>query len=228
MSKVAVIVPCFKRPEYTAKCIKSLEEAQEYKDTFFYLVDDNSQDGTSEILEKSKFTWKEVVKNPQTKGLRNVIIPFFKLAKDFKYIVKVDNDCVVPKNWLADVVGVLDSFPVDIVSPNVYPSDAAHTYGKFEEGLPYRPAKIVGGLWAMRSSLVEDIYFEEFSINGIKGATHLLNQIILEKEPKVGWLTNVTFQDLGHWSGLHPEHIKSPEHHEYSVNVGRQIAWGVE
>lgn len=223
--KIAVIVPAFKRPEYTDLCIKALEKAQEYKNTEFYLVDDGSRDGTSEILNKANL-YSTTIISKENHGLRETILGFFDWVKEegFDLIAKIDNDCEVPANWLNDAVKVFEETDVDILSPNVMPSDAAHKYGK-DEGLPYFPSKIVGGLWIMRATLLNDVQFERMSARGIKGAFSLLYQIIVEKEPKVGWLPNVIVQDIGHWSGKHQSHIKSPEHEAYSAFVGRPVAW---
>lgn len=224
---VAVLVPCYKRPEYTEKCIKALENAQEYKHVSFYLVDDGSCDGTYEILKNSKLN-SFVVTRKEPIGLRNVILDFFKdfvLEVGFDYLSKIDNDCIVPPNWLNSILDVFEKSDADILSPNVYPSNAAYRYGK--EGNLYRPSKIVGGVWTMKRKMIEDVQFERFSSHGITGAFSLLNQIIVEKEPKIGWLENVTFQDIGHWSGLHEDHIKSKDHEKYSMEVGRNVAWTV-
>lgn len=222
-----VLVPCYRRPEYTAKCIKALEEAQMYPNTTFYLVDDFSNDGTAEILRASKLN-RIVVENSKTIGLRNVILDFFKVAKDYKYMAKVDNDCIVPKFWLTSIIDFLESGWVDIVSPNVFPSDAAHKYGlPEEEGKPgIRPSKTVGGLWAMNTEILKGIQFERIpTSHGISGAFPLLNQIIVEKEPRIGWLPDVVVNDIGHWSGEHPDHIASDAHREYSAEVGRPVSW---
>lgn len=226
LKQTAILVPCYKRVEYTAKCIKALEDAQTYEDSIFWLVDDASKDGTAEILQTTQLP-RTVVVNPANRGLRNIIVDFFYGVKDFKYIVKMDNDCLVPKDWLKDIVSFLDSGWADIVSPNVYPSNAAYLYGKKNDDNPkFRPSKIVGGLWAMRTDMIKDIDFERVDTQGIRGAFSLLNQILLEKEPRIGWLPDIVIQDLGHWSGSHPEHIKSEEHLQYSVEVGRNVAWG--
>jgi len=219
-----VIVPCYKRPEYTRKCIKALETAQEYEDTLFYLVDDGSSDGTDRILHSSTLP-SYVVVNPKHKGLRSTLIDFFKFSTKFQYAFKIDNDCVVPKDWMTLILNILHEGKVDILSPNVYPSDAANKYGSPQFGLNYIPSKIVGGLWSMRTDLYKDIDFETIDTFGIKGAFNLLNQIIVEKEPVVGWLPSVVVQDIGHQSGAHPEHIKSEEHLNYSFEVGRLVSW---
>lgn len=228
--KTAILVPCLLRPEYTLKCIHRLEKAQEYKDCVFYLVDDGSCDSTAAILKNAEFEKKEVVIREESKGLRKTIIDFFEFVRKdperFDYISKVDNDCLVPNNWLNDIIQKLETTDADILSPNVHPSNAAYQFGwedPFNKG--YRAAKFVGGLWTMKASLIKDIHFEDIEMQGIKGAIPLLKQIIIENSARVGWLTNVIFDDLGHWSGKHPEHIASKEHEEYSKLVGRPIAW---
>jgi hypothetical protein len=144
-------------------------------------------------------------------------------------MVKMDNDCLVPKDWLSQIEYFLRTGWVDIVSPNVEPSNAAYFYGQKEnvEQPGIRPSKIVGGLWAMKTGLLDGITFEKYGTSGIRGAFALLNQIILEKEPRVGWLPEVIVQDMGHFSGTHPDHIASEEHQSYSVEVGRKVAWTV-
>ena len=226
MLKTIVLVPCYKRPEYTKKCLDALVFAQSYTDTTFYLVDDGSNDGTLELLKDFPLE-KIVIQNEQPKGLRNTILDFFEVAKGYELMVKVDNDCLVPCGWLDDITGFIESGWVDIVSPNVSPSDAANKLGKEEPGKPgIRFSKYVGGLWAMRTSMLSDIQFERIpTSSGISGAFPLLNQIILEKEPRIGWLSEVVVEDMGHWSGAHPDHIKSEEHSEYSAEIGRRIAW---
>jgi len=138
----------------------------------------------------------------------------------------MDNDCIVPTNWLNKLLDTLERTSLDIVSPNVYPSNAAYKYGEEDKkGLGYRPTHTVGGLWLMRKSLIEDVFFEPYDIVGIKGAYNLLYQIIIEKEPAMGWVTDLVVHDVGHWSGRHPMHIKTTEHEQYYQEVGRNVAW---
>lgn len=204
--KTAIFLSWYKRPEYTKRCVDALNAAQEYPNSDFYIVEDD---------------------NPNT-GLRNRILDFFDSIKGKGYdiIAKMDNDCIVPKNWLNDMLAVFEKSDADILSPNVFPSNAAFTYGRDDkEGKGYRPAEIVGGLWVMKYSLVEDIFFERHELKGLAGAVALLRQIVTEKEPKIGWVPDVTVQDVGHWSGMHPEHLKTKDHEIYSKEVGRSIAW---
>jgi glycosyltransferase involved in cell wall biosynthesis len=220
--KVEVLCPCYKRPEYTRLCMKALEEAQTYDNVLFHLWDDGSCDSTEEILRQSSLN-KRVVVNPENMGLRNVLINFIEMASA-EYICVVGNDCLMPKNWMNDMLHVMENSDADILSPNVLPSNAAFKYGR-DEGLLYRPSEIVGGLWFMKRSMAEGMDFTRYRINGIKGAFEILNQIILDKDPKIGWVPNVTVEDIGHWSGTHEKHIKSDAHREYSANIGRRVSW---
>jgi len=225
--KVAIFLPAYRRPEYTERCLKALEET-EYKDTCFYLLDDGSEDSTYELLASSRLKPSVILKNKVNQGLRNCIIDFLEIIRDknIDIIAKVDNDTLMPKNWINDILKVFENSDADILSPNILPSNAAFKYGLDDiENKGYRLSKIVGGLWVMKKKLIEGIHFERHDVLGLTGAFNILQQILFEKEPKIGWVAEVIGQDLGHWSGLHPENIKTDEHKSYYQEVGRNLAW---
>lgn len=228
--KTAVIIPAYKRPEYTKECLNTLFWAQDYDNVIFYFIDDG---GNKEIFEQFKRPQDILIVHDHPRGLRNSIIEFFTWVKenDIEFISKVDNDCLVPKNWLNDLIKILESTKVDILSPNVSETQAAYKYGRDDTyGLGYRPSSFVGGLWTMRRKLIDSIFFEEADTTGIRGAFSLLHQIIRmnEPQPRIGWTEKVCFEDLGHWGGTHEKHIKSEEHLAYSAEVGRPVGWTVE
>lgn len=207
--KVAFFMSHYKRPEYVAMTLKSLEESQEYDNVHFYIVEDE---------------------NPNL-GLRQRIINFFDEVRGqgYDYLIKMDGDCIVPKNYINDMVAKMQSTDADMLSPNVVPSNAAMNFGKDDlDGKGYRPSEIIGGLWCMKASLIEDMYFESHPTNGLTGAISVLKQICVEKEPKIGWVTEIVVEDVGHWGGKHLLHIKSKEHEMYSKEVGRQVAWSAK
>ena len=51
MKSIDVLVPCYKRPEYTKMCLEALEKNTKYHNVTFYLVDDGSQDDTLKYFE---------------------------------------------------------------------------------------------------------------------------------------------------------------------------------
>lgn len=224
---VEVILPCFKRPEYTYACIEALEQAQKYENVLFHLYDDCSEDGTDEILNQADLN-KVVTVNCKNFGLRNILIDFIgKVHPNTKYIAKVDNDVMMPKDWLNNLMAIINSHDVNILSPNVSPSNAAEHLGEPDldnKGFMY--SHHVGGLWFMQRNMLDGMSFERYdAVKGINGAFEILNQIILEKEPKVGWVPSVVAQDIGHWSGTHPLCIKSEEHRDYYAYVNRKVSW---
>lgn len=224
MSKTMVLVPCYKRPEYTQLCIEALEKAQAYDDVEFVLVDDGSGDETSKILCASNLPFR-LIEHKESLGLRATIMEFFELSKGADFIAKIDNDCLVPANWLDTLLSFIKAGHADMVSPNVFPSDAAFKLGRETNIKDFRSASFVGGLWCMRRELLDDIQFENIGTTGITGAFPLLQRIIVEKDPKIGWVTSVVVEDVGHYSGRHPKHIKSEAHLEYSQEVGRPVSW---
>lgn len=221
LPKIAVLVPCYKRKEYTKKCLESLEKTN-YDNCRFFLVDAGSQDGTNELLKDFKHN-RNITVYKRPIGLRDIIIEFFSRTDNYEYIAKMDNDCTVEPDWLLELLKVYENTEVDMLSPNVFPSNAAERIGRPAEG--FLRADTVGGLWFMRRSLIEGMDFEKTGMVGVYGAHALVEQIQIDTDAVVGWTTDVTVNDLGHWSGLHPEHIKSDEHAEYSEEVGRKIAW---
>jgi len=227
--KIAMFLPCYKRHQYTNQCIEALEEAQGYgENVHFYMVDDGSNDGiTPQLLEDANLPNKTIVINEENVGTRNTLIDFIQEPQyaDFDFIGRIDNDCKFPRNWLIDMLEIFDKSDVQVLSPNVFPSNAAHVYGTHKEGCLYRPSKIVGGLWFMYKEIVNGIEFTKLDVKGIIGAFNILKQILLEKEPIVGWASNIVVQDLGHWSGKHPDHIICPEHLEYYEEVGRKVSY---
>ena len=217
---IDVLVPCYKRPEYTKQCLEYLERNTKYPNVTFFLVDDGSQDATLKYFEKFNLP-KRIFSHKHNTGLRDVIIDFLNASKA-DYICKIDNDVLVPKEWLTKLVHVYESTNVDVLSPNVMPSDAA------SKGLDvggYFETRTIGGLWFMDKSLLDDMFFEKLTYGGIKCAHMLIDQIQTDLELNVGWTKDVTVDDIGHWSGKHNKHIKSQEHLDYTMEIGREVAW---
>lgn len=227
MKSTIVFLSAYKRPEYTRMCLERLATAGPYENTQFYLVDDGSNDGTYEFMLKFPHH-SYVVHHPEPLGLRNTIIEFFSHVKETqpKYISKVDNDCLVPQNWLNDLIHILEEAQADIISPNVSETNAAYKYGKVKDKRgAFIPSEIVGGVWTMKTDILKDLIFEKTGTSGIRGAFNIINQIVAAKDPVIGWTDTVMFEDIGHLSGTHPLHIKTDEHRVYSAEVGRPIQW---
>lgn len=104
--EVSIIIPVFNGEKWLVACIDSLL-AQNHKKFEILVVDNNSNDATSEIIKNlSK-------KDPR---IRYIFEPFVskgaardagvKLAK-FPIIAMIDSDCIAPKDWLTELLKVL-------------------------------------------------------------------------------------------------------------------------
>jgi len=225
---VGVLTSCYKRKEYTAKTIKILEEAQEYKNVYFYLVDDGSNDGTEDILRNSKLPNKHIIINKENYGFRNVTIDFFDWAREKKIdvIAKIDNDAYMPKNWLNDMLKALLTTDLDIAACNHTPSNPAFVQGYDDvEGKSYRKAYNVVGLWFMDRKMTDDIIIEKSALRGIRGSEGIMLQIKAHKDPRIGWIPEIHAENVGHFSGKGIGAIKTQEYKDYHHEVGRDAAW---
>ena len=234
MPSVHVFVPCYKRPEYTAMCLAALSKNTHHPATDFTLVDDGSNDETSELLLSYAAVLNaqsDLVLSLENKGLRYRILQFWlkTLKSDADFVAKVDNDNLVPAGWVTNMLDIFDAHPeLDILSPDNHPGHPALRIGK-DIGKRYRlAASPIGGLWFMRRRVLEGLPIEtwvkECSGHGINGAWDLMVSA-KRKGFVMGLTTEVCFQNIGHQSGNHPQHIKSGAHKDYSAEVGRNVNW---
>ncbi len=108
-SKVSVIVLNWNGIHYTVPCIESLKK-QSYKDFELIVVDNGStKDDSVETLKKIKGI--KLVLNSSNLGFAGGNNSGVKAASATKYIALLNNDAVVPNNWLKEMVAAMDSNP---------------------------------------------------------------------------------------------------------------------
>ncbi len=107
--KVSVIVLNWNGIHYTVPCIASLMK-QSYKDFEIIVVDNGStKDNSVETLKKVRGI--KLVLNSSNLGFAGGNNSGVKAASATKYIALLNNDAVVPKNWLAEMVSAMDRNP---------------------------------------------------------------------------------------------------------------------
>jgi glycosyltransferase involved in cell wall biosynthesis len=123
MSKgAAIITRSYNRLEYTIRTMNSVVENTKYPDYKHVIVDNGSNDGTRQ--------WLKWIKEGEGNWFNNVDFEFApnnlgdwggmiygakKYAKDYKYIVQLDNDISVPEGWLSAMIETLEAKNVDAV-----------------------------------------------------------------------------------------------------------------
>jgi glycosyltransferase involved in cell wall biosynthesis len=108
--RVSVIVITFNEEKNIADCIQSLL-AQQYKDKYeIIIVDGNSKDKTGIIvksfIKKNKQVRLLVRKDCSQTKSRNEGIKNSK----YNYVAFTDADCIVPKNWIANLTANLEKY----------------------------------------------------------------------------------------------------------------------
>jgi GT2 family glycosyltransferase len=124
-SRIYIVIPVFNRLQFTAACLQSLCE-QEYEHYVIVLVDHGSTDGTAEyvqqhfpsvvLLKGDESMWWTAATNL---GLR------YALDHNADYILTLNNDLVVKKDYLLELMKVMQnrqdliigSASVDIANP---------------------------------------------------------------------------------------------------------------
>ncbi len=108
--KASVIIPSWNGKDLLADCLKSLEE-QTFKDFEIIVVDNGSTDGTAEMVHGVK-----IIENTKNIGFARAINQGVECSKA-KYVVFLNNDTQVSKNWLKELVECADKHP-EVVSVN--------------------------------------------------------------------------------------------------------------
>ena len=105
MAEIAIITRCRNRLEYTIQTIHSVQKT-EHDNWHHYIIDNDSTDGTMQW-----FKWM----NKNTKLLKNLSYYHYDenlgdwggmltaqklLSKDCEYVVQLDNDIIIPPDWL--------------------------------------------------------------------------------------------------------------------------------
>jgi len=118
--KIGVCVPCYKRLKFTKFCVPMYIQNAGIE-AHWYLVDDCSQDGTAEFLLNLALTNDRVyvIENNENMGIAPTRNKVFKRMLDdgMDIFVNVDNDLLLPMNWLRDLVTVLQDSMFSVIAP---------------------------------------------------------------------------------------------------------------
>jgi len=119
MPEISIITRCRNRLEYTIQTVQNVQKTA-YGSFVHIIIDNDSTDGTGQW-----FKWMN-----QNTVLKNLIYYHFTenhgdwggmllsqklLAKDCRYIVQLDNDIIVPPDWLTALKTVLDNTGYEVV-----------------------------------------------------------------------------------------------------------------
>ncbi len=108
LPKISIIVLNYNGKKYLKNCFESLKKT-DYPNFEVIMVDNNSDDGSIEYVRK-KFPWVRILKSPENKGWAYGNNFGIKNTKG-EYVVLLNNDVIVTKDWLKELVKIAQSDP---------------------------------------------------------------------------------------------------------------------
>ncbi len=130
--EVSIILVNYKTKDLTRNCINSIVEKTQNLAYDIYVVDNNSQDGTCEMI-KSEFPWVKLIENPKNSGFgsaNNLAIR----QSDAKYVFLLNTDTILVNNAIKILHDFLESTPqAGACGANLYDENMehVHSYGVF-------------------------------------------------------------------------------------------------
>jgi len=111
MAKALIVIPTFNERENIDPLLNNIFSLKIFVDVL--ILDDNSPDGTKEVVIKNKKKYKDrlhLINRKEKEGLGKAYIEGFKwaLKKSYKKIIQMDADLSHPPEKLIDIVNELD------------------------------------------------------------------------------------------------------------------------
>lgn len=105
--KVKIILTCFNRKNKTVSCVKSLFECNRDVDVSFIIVDDNSKDGTVEVIKSLGYNIEIIYGDGNlywAGGMRKGIDVFLNSSEDVDYVMLVNDDVLFESNIISKLI----------------------------------------------------------------------------------------------------------------------------
>ncbi len=120
--QLSIIICTYNREEELKKCLYSLiEQSYTKKDFEAIIVDNNSTDKTNKIFQdfqKKLTNARYIVEKKQ--GLSHARNKGFDVSRG-KYLVYLDDDVILPKNYISNIKKVINKYNPDILGGPIYP-----------------------------------------------------------------------------------------------------------
>jgi len=115
---VSIIVPVYNQEAYVGKCLKSICH-QSYHNQQIIVVDDGSNDGSRDIIEKWERRDSRIsLVTKENEGVALARRDGLKFAKG-DYVVFVDSDDILPSSAINDLIVPAEKYGVDVVIGNM-------------------------------------------------------------------------------------------------------------
>lgn len=207
---VDVVYLSYNRLDYTKRTLPRLLEATTHPSCNIIVVDNGSNPEVVEYLKSLRDPRLVLMLNATNEGISPVMNRIFQ-GTQAKYVAKVDNDMVVHKGWLEDLIGKLDADEALAVAGGFHwmPEDwdPERARKNIEGGVLRQPH--VGGGFAVKTSAIRECGLIDVGQWKIGGWTEYQHKLA-EKGFKIGYVVDPMVRF---------EHLDDPRHPETGIDL---------
>lgn len=184
---VSIIIINLNGKEFIKNCLRSIKKNTSYQDYKVIVVDNNSNDGSQDLI-KSKFKWVDLIENKSNRGFSGANNDGIKYAikrynPDYFYLL--NNDTLVEKGWLNEVIKVVES------------DDTIGIVGSKQLTFDRKPTNCAG--W-INSFGVKYYFGDEYKfVKWVSGAGFLIKKEVIKKIGLLDEMYNPVYYEESDW-----------------------------
>lgn len=109
----SIIIMNYNEKEYLRNCLDSIKENTSYENYNVIVIDNNSTDGSKELIKKYKLDLINYDKEYHASKIINLGIKYAIKKYDSDYFYLLNNDTLVKKNWLKEAIKTMEKNPLN-------------------------------------------------------------------------------------------------------------------
>jgi len=195
--RVVIIILNLNGIDYLRNCLKSIRENTNYKNYKIIVVDNNSTDGSKEMIQL-KFDNIDLIKNKINRGFsggNNDGIKYAIEKYNPEYFYLLNNDTLVKKNWLSEAIKVLKKTNAGIVG---------------SKQLNFNEQPTISAGWIRRFNVKYYYGDKEKEVGWVSGAGFMIKRDVIES---IGMLDEI----------YNPAYYEETDFEKRAINKGFKI-----
>ena len=213
---IPVLYTTYNRLEYTKKTLPALLENTPEGDII--VIDNGSTDGTVDYLRSYDDDAFQLILKGSNTGISGAMNTFFEMTTGAEYVAKVDNDTMVHRDWLSNLMTVFDFVPIEILQAAHY--FISTVYRDWEDLINKRPCRAFNG-----STLV---YTKTVGGSGILFKRNIITEPLIQRD-LYGWsdfqLSNPQFR-RAMFDGVWVDLLDMQGFNQYADDIDREYLVG--
>jgi len=184
---ISIIILNLNGKKFTKNCLNSIKKNTSYRNYNVIVIDNNSTDGSQSLI-KSKYKWVDLVENKNNRGFSGgnndgIKYAIKKYNPDYFYLL--NNDTLVEKNWLSEVIKTVERFP------------NAGIVGSKQLTLNRKPSISAG--WIKFFGVKYYWGDNEEEVNWVSGAGFLIKKCVIKKIGLLDEMYNPVYYEESDW-----------------------------